>query len=83
MPNRPTSTSSNSASSSRDGSTPHIGSIVDDTATFATELERVDNITDTALVTFPRYYDNSEITKDAIFDFGYFLAGPWLLRALR
>ena len=72
----PTSTSSSSASASRDGSTPHTGGIFDDSATFATELERVDNITDIALATFQRHYGNSEITKDAIFDYVY-----WVLHA--
>ena len=38
---------------------------------FATELERVDNITDTALLAFREHYADDEITKDAIFDYVY------------
>ena len=38
---------------------------------FATEVERVDNITDTALVAFREHYRDDEITKDAIFDYVY------------
>lgn len=38
---------------------------------FETELERVDNITDTALRAFRVRYGDSAITKDAIFDYVY------------
>ena len=38
---------------------------------FSTELERVDNITDTALGVFRRHYGSDGITKDAIFDYVY------------
>ena len=38
---------------------------------FATELKRVDNITDTALLAFREHYADDEITKDAIFDYVY------------
>ena len=38
---------------------------------FPTELERVDNITDTALGVFRRHYGSDGITKDAIFDYVY------------
>ena len=34
-------------------------------------MERVDNITDTALVAFQAHYNDDEITKDAIFDYVY------------
>ena len=36
-----------------------------------TELERVDNITDAALLAFREHYADDEITKDAIFDYVY------------
>ena len=38
---------------------------------FPTGLERVDNITDTALSAFRQHYGHDEITKDAIFDYVY------------
>ena len=38
---------------------------------FASKLERVDNITDTALVAFREHYGDEEITEDAIFDYVY------------
>ena len=68
----PTSTSSNSASVSRDGPTPstHRG-VFDDAGLFATGVERVDNITDDALRAFQEHYGNEAITKDAIFDYVY------------
>jgi predicted helicase len=34
-------------------------------------LDRIDNITDTALLTFREHYEDSTITKDAIFDYVY------------
>ncbi len=41
--------------------------LLDDTS----EFHRVDNITDTALGKFKNYYNDSKITKDAIFDYVY------------
>ncbi|MDE2987419.1 MAG: hypothetical protein OXT70_05115 [Chloroflexota bacterium] len=69
----PTSTSSRSDSASRDGSTHVQGGIFDDPELFPQEreLERIDNITDTALRRFRIEYGNRSITKDAIFDYIY------------
>ncbi|MDE0265020.1 MAG: hypothetical protein OXJ37_21640 [Bryobacterales bacterium] len=67
----PTSTSSSSDSASPAGSIPVPGGIFDDAELFDTELERVDNITDTALRAFRERYGDDEITKDAIFDYVY------------
>ncbi len=67
----PTSTSSSSGSASPDGSIPDQGGIFDDAELFTTELERVDNITDTALRAFQQHYDDDEITKDFIFEYVY------------
>ena len=49
---------------------PH-GGTSDDAGLFATELERVDNITDAALHAFRKHYRDEGITKDAIFDYVY------------
>ena len=68
----PTSTSSNSASVSRDGPTPtYPRGVFDETGLFETGVERVDNITDTALRAFQEHYGDETITKDAIFDYVY------------
>ena len=68
----PTSTSSNSASASPDGPIRNTqGGVFDDVGLYETELERVDNITDTALFAFREHYADHEITKDAIFDYVY------------
>ena len=65
----PTSTSSNSASAFPDGPTPNTHG--DETGLFETEVERVDNITDTALRAFQEHYSDDAVTKDAIFDYVY------------
>ena len=57
--------------SPREGSIPTQRGAFDDIGLFATKLERVDNITDTALVAFREHYGDNEITKDAIFDYVY------------
>jgi len=68
----PTSTYSNSASVSRDGPTPNThGGVFEETGLFATGVERVDNITDTALRAFQEHYVDEAITKDAIFNYVY------------
>ena len=67
----PTSTSSNSASASRVGPIPNHGGIFDNAELFPTELERVDNITDTALLAFRQHYGDDGITKDTIFHYVY------------
>ena len=69
----PTSTSSRSDSASQGGSTPVQGGIFDDADLFPEdrELERIDNITDTALRRFRIEYSDRSITKDAIFDYVY------------
>ena len=43
----------------------------DDSELFATELERVDNITDAALVAFQDRYGEADVRKDTIFDYVY------------
>ena len=67
----PTSTASSSANASRDGPIPNQGGIFDNAELFPTELERVDNITDTALLAFRQHYGDDGITKDEIFDYVY------------
>ena len=69
----PTSTSSSSASASRAGRSRRRGGVFNEAggALFETELQRVDNITDTALRAFRVRYGDSAITKDAIFDYVY------------
>ena len=68
----PTCTSWTSASASPGGAIPSThGGVFDDAGLFTTELERVDNITDTALLAFRKHYADDEITKDAIFDYVY------------
>ena len=44
---------------------------LDDAGLFATELERVDNITDSALCAFREHFGDEAITKDAIFEYVY------------
>ena len=68
----PTSTSCPTASASPGGPTPstHRGVFEGDDL-FPTTLERVDNITDTALGVFRHHYGDEAITKDAIFDYVY------------
>jgi len=67
----PTSTFSNSDRASPAGSTPSLGGIFDEAELFATDLERVDNITDSTLRSFREHYGSDRITKDAIFDYVY------------
>ena len=67
----PTSTSSSSDSVFPAGSTLSLGGIFDKADLFATELERVDNITDTTLGDFQQHYGNNQITKDSIFEYVY------------
>ena len=50
---------------------PRPRGIFDEAELFSTELECVDNITDTALRAFRDHYHNDGITKDAIFDYVY------------
>ena len=66
-----TSTSWSSASASPAGPIRPRGGIFDDADLFPTALERIDNITDTALNAFRTRYGNGDITKDAIFDYVY------------
>ena len=67
----PTSTSWSSASASPAGSIPSRGGIFDDADLFQTPLERIDNISDAALVAFRERFPDDAITKDAIFDYVY------------
>ena len=71
----PTCTSWTSVSASPDGPTGPTpsthGGVFDETGLFETEVERVDNITDTALRAFQEHYGDEAITKDAIFDYVY------------
>jgi len=63
----PTSTSSSSDSASPAGSIPVPGGIFDDAELFDTELERVDNITDTALRAFRERYGDDVVALLARF----------------
>ena len=67
----PTSTSWSSASASPAGSIPSRGGIFDDADLFQTPLERIDNISDAALVAFRERFPDDAVTKDAIFDYVY------------
>ncbi len=66
-----TSTSSGSASAFPGGPTGSPGGIFDRAELFATDLERVDNITDAALDAFRQHYGSDTITKDLIFEYVY------------
>ncbi len=60
------------ASMSPNGPTPVThGGVFDGTDLFETELQCVDNITDTALRAFWERYTDGDITKDSIFDYVY------------
>ena len=48
-----------------------LGGVSDDARLFPDQVERVDNITDTALRAFRGRYRDEAITKDAIFDYVY------------
>ena len=67
----PISTSSSSANVFPGGSILGHGGIFDNSSRIVDELDRIDNITDTALVAFQHHYENDDITKDAIFDYVY------------
>ena len=70
----PNITSSKTASASQDGPTSNQGGTFDDSGAgvlFASELERVDNITDSALSSFRDQYCDLDISKDSIFDYVY------------
>ena len=61
-----------SASRESGGPTRNIhGDGSDEASLFARGMERVDNITDAALLAFREHYADDEITKDAIFDYVY------------
>ena len=57
-----------------------VKAYVDEAELFATDLERVVNITDAALLAFRRHYEDSAITKDEIFDYVYGLLHSPLYR---
>ena len=50
---------------------PYPRGVFDETGLFTTEVERVDNITDAALLAFRKHYGDDKITKDTIFEYVY------------